>query len=49
LARIAQENMEAVNPPVFLRFSNLLVNDAVYLLDEGLAQMAQLRQKQAER
>jgi hypothetical protein len=41
--------MECVNPPVFLRFANLLINDAVFLLDEALAQMMLLRQKQAER
>lgn len=36
--------MEAVQPPLFLRFINLLMNDAVYLLDEALSNMAQLRQ-----
>lgn len=41
--------MEAVNPPVFLRFSNLLINDSVFLLDEAITQMATLREKQAEK
>jgi ubiquitin conjugation factor E4 A len=36
-------NMESVNPPVFLRFVNLLMNDAIYLLDEGLNYMSQLK------
>lgn len=36
--------MEAVQPPLFLRFINLLMNDAVFLLDEALSNMAQLRQ-----
>ncbi|KAF4532161.1 hypothetical protein B566_EDAN002222 [Ephemera danica] len=49
LAQLAEKNMESVTPPVFLRFANLLINDAVFLLDEALAQMMQLRQKQTER
>lgn len=36
--------MEAVQPPLFLRFINLLMNDAVFLLDEALSNMAQLKQ-----
>lgn len=36
--------MEAVQPPLFLRFVNLLMNDAVFLLDDALLQIAQLRQ-----
>lgn len=36
--------MEAVQPPLFLRFVNLLMNDAVFLLDDALSQIAQLRQ-----
>jgi ubiquitin conjugation factor E4 A len=38
--------MEAVTPPLFLRFINLLMNDAVYLLDEALANMAKLKEMQ---
>ena len=41
--------MEAVTPPLFLRFVNLLMNDAVFLLDEALSNMAQLRQMQTAR
>ncbi|KAG5320999.1 UBE4A factor, partial [Pseudoatta argentina] len=44
LAQEAESNMEAVQPPLFLRFINLLMNDAVFLLDEALSNMAQLRQ-----
>ncbi|XP_014600806.1 PREDICTED: ubiquitin conjugation factor E4 A [Polistes canadensis] len=43
LAKDAEANMEAVRPPLFLRFINLLMNDAVFLLDEALSNMAQLR------
>ena len=49
LAAEAEANMEAVTPPLFLRFVNLLVNDAVYLLDEALRNMAELRQMQTAR
>ncbi|XP_032664874.1 ubiquitin conjugation factor E4 A [Odontomachus brunneus] len=44
LAQEAEGNMEAVQPPLFLRFINLLMNDAVFLLDEALSNMTQLRQ-----
>ncbi|XP_034174785.1 ubiquitination factor E4A isoform X1 [Osmia lignaria lignaria] len=44
LAEEAEANMEAAQPPLFLRFINLLMNDAVFLLDEALSSMAQLRQ-----
>lgn len=36
LAHYASENLEAMNPPLFLRFLNLLVNDAIFLLDEAI-------------
>lgn len=49
LAAEAEENMEAVIPPLFLRFVNLLMNDAVFLLDDALSNMAQLRQMQMAR
>ncbi|XP_050447919.1 ubiquitin conjugation factor E4 A [Cataglyphis hispanica] len=44
LAKDAENNMEAVQPPLFLCFINLLMNDAVFLLDEALSNMAQLKQ-----
>ncbi|XP_063624083.1 ubiquitin conjugation factor E4 A [Cydia splendana] len=46
LAKEAEANMEAVHPPIFLRFVNLLINDAIYLLDEALGNMAQIRTMQ---
>ncbi|XP_025409888.1 ubiquitin conjugation factor E4 A isoform X2 [Sipha flava] len=46
LAKDAENNMEAASPPLFLRFINLLMNDAVFLLDEALTNMARLRQMQ---
>lgn len=36
LADYASENLEAMNPPLFLRFLNLLMNDAIFLLDEAI-------------
>ncbi|XP_060803282.1 ubiquitin conjugation factor E4 A isoform X1 [Amyelois transitella] len=47
LAKEAEANMEAVQPPIFLRFVNLLMNDAIFLLDEALTNMAQIRTLQA--
>lgn len=49
LAKEAEANMEAVHPPIFLRFVNLLMNDAIFLLDEALGNMAQIRTMQAAR
>ncbi|KAI5718942.1 hypothetical protein M8J76_002722 [Diaphorina citri] len=46
LARVAEENMHSDRPPLFLRFVNLLMNDAVFLLDEALSNMAQIRTMQ---
>lgn len=41
--------MEAVNPPLFLKFVNLLINDAIFLLDEALSYMAKLKEMQQAR
>uniref|UniRef100_A0A1Y1K3I1 Ubiquitin conjugation factor E4 A n=1 Tax=Photinus pyralis TaxID=7054 RepID=A0A1Y1K3I1_PHOPY len=49
LAQEAELNMEAVSPPIFLRFINLLINDAIFLLDESLSNMAKLRELQRAR
>ncbi|KAK9512148.1 hypothetical protein O3M35_000634 [Rhynocoris fuscipes] len=49
LAEEAEANMEEVTPPLFLRFLNLLMNDAIFLLDEALSNMAQLRTMQTAR
>ncbi|GFS09230.1 ubiquitin conjugation factor E4 A [Elysia marginata] len=49
LADLAEMNITATDPPLFLRFINLLVNDATYLLDEALMFMGQIREKQQER
>lgn len=43
LASTALDEMEAVDPPLFLRFINLLINDAIYLLDESLSNLQQIR------
>ena len=49
LADFAENNMEAINPPLFLRFVNLLINDAIFLLDEALGFMNKLRELQQQR
>lgn len=43
LALEAEQNMDAVDPPIFLRFINLLINDAIFLLDESLSNLQQIR------
>ncbi|XP_042225392.1 ubiquitin conjugation factor E4 A-like isoform X2 [Homarus americanus] len=49
LAEESLANMESAKPPLFLRFVNLLMNDATFLLDEGMSYMSQLRESQRER
>ena len=49
LAVDAESKMEAATPPRFLQFVNLLINDAIYLLDEGLTFMTQLKEQQQQR
>jgi len=49
LAKEAEENIISTQPPLFLRFINLLVNDAIYLLDEGLLHMSTIREHQQRR
>ncbi|XP_059163958.1 ubiquitin conjugation factor E4 A-like [Physella acuta] len=49
LADDAEKNIMCSEPPLFLRFINLLVNDATYLLDEALICMGQIKEKQMER
>ena len=48
LATYAEEHIEAEEAPVFLRFINLLINDAIYLLDEALGYMKQIQEQQIE-
>merc|ERR1712012_1545242 len=49
MAEQAEEEIESETPPLFLRFLNLLINDAIFLLDEGLSYMKQIQEKEAER
>ena len=37
LSKDALEHIEDINAPLFLRFINLLINDAIFLLDEALS------------
>lgn len=47
LERDAIRDIEAEDPPIFLRFINLLINDAIFLLDDSLSNLQQIRQLQA--
>ena len=49
LANYAEEHILDEIPPLFLRFVNLLVNDATFLLDEALGYMKQIQEAQAAR
>ncbi|MGH0186297.1 UNVERIFIED_CONTAM: hypothetical protein FKN15_021545 [Acipenser sinensis] len=49
LARYASENLETMNPPLFLRFLNLLMNDAIFLLDEAIQYLSKIKVLQIER
>ncbi|CAF1260110.1 unnamed protein product [Adineta steineri] len=46
LASYAEQHIEDAEAPLFLRFINLLMNDANFLLDEALTYMARLKQNQ---
>eukprot|EP00092_Neocalanus_flemingeri_P008087 GFUD01008727.1.p1 GENE.GFUD01008727.1~~GFUD01008727.1.p1 ORF type:complete len:1041 (+),score=441.41 GFUD01008727.1:59-3181(+) len=49
LAKQAEREIESEHPPLFLKFLNLLINDAIFLLDEGLNYMKQIQEKEGER
>ena len=40
------EESSGLEPPLFLKFVNLLINDAIYLLDESLGMLVQIREEQ---
>ncbi|XP_071105758.1 ubiquitin conjugation factor E4 A-like [Haliotis cracherodii] len=49
LSVMAEAHIEDTDPPLFLRFVNLLINDAIFLLDEALQYMSQIKEKQQEK
>ncbi|XP_013783163.1 ubiquitin conjugation factor E4 A-like isoform X1 [Limulus polyphemus] len=49
LAIEAEEKVENADVPLFLRFINLLINDAIFLLDEALSLMAKIKELQIKR
>uniref|UniRef100_A0A8D2DXX8 Ubiquitin conjugation factor E4 n=1 Tax=Sciurus vulgaris TaxID=55149 RepID=A0A8D2DXX8_SCIVU len=49
LADYASQNLEAMNPPLFLRFLNLLMNDAIFLLDEAIQYLSKIKIQQIEK
>jgi ubiquitin conjugation factor E4 A len=40
----AQQQMDNVEVPVFLRFINVLINDSIFLLDESLNNLQKIRE-----
>ena len=48
LAKHAEEHIEDEERPLFLKFSNLLINDAIWLLDEALDYMKKIQEQQLE-
>lgn len=49
LASEAEKRIESASAPLFLRFINLLINDANHLLPEALDYMKKLRSLESER
>ena len=49
MAEYAEQHIEDEDAPLFLRFVNLLINDAIFLLDEALGYMKQIQEQQVER
>lgn len=48
MADYAEEHIEDEEAPLFLRFVNLLINDAIFLLDEALGYMKKIQELQSE-
>ena len=46
MAKYAEEHIEDEAAPLFLRFVNMLINDAIFLLDEALGYMKQIQEQQ---
>ncbi len=49
MAEHAEAHIEDEDAPLFLRFVNLLINDAIFLLDEALGFMKQIQEQQLDR
>ncbi|XP_022107418.1 ubiquitin conjugation factor E4 A-like [Acanthaster planci] len=49
IAKEALQSMEAANAPLFLRFINLLINDAIFMLDEAMDNLKQIKEMQHQR
>lgn len=45
----AETNMDSVEAPIFLRFVNVLINDSIFLLDESLTNLQQIRELEEAR
>ncbi|XP_038065651.1 ubiquitin conjugation factor E4 A-like isoform X3 [Patiria miniata] len=49
IAAEALLSMEAATAPLFLRFINLLINDAIFMLDEAMDNLKQIKEMQHQR
>lgn len=45
----AETNIDDVEAPIFLRFINVLINDSIFLLDESLTNLQQIREHEEAR
>lgn len=45
----AEINIDSVEAPIFLRFINVLINDSIFLLDESLTNLQQIRELEEAR
>lgn len=49
LSRHAQQHIDDVDVPLFLRFVNVLINDSIFLLDESLNNLQKIREMEEAR
>lgn len=49
LSRLAQQHIDDVEVPLFLRFLNVLINDSIFLLDESLNNLQKIREMEEAR
>lgn len=49
LAHEAVESIESYPPPLFLQFVNLLVNDAIFMLDEAMTHLKSIREHEIKK
>ncbi len=48
VAKDAEDNIDADDPPLFLKFVNYLINDGIFLVDESLDMMGRLQEEEGQ-